>query len=332
MKLNKRRAIAGFEVVIMIASLFAFSYFICASEDIFRKLKEPLIPVVSAEQVNTTLEDGSILTENITRTVFSISSNEFGAGCCSLAIDGQKCATATETTCSEGAFFAEGALCSATSFCRKGCCYDENAGIYDKNVLKSDCPKSWVNDPNCNMPGARLGCCILGANSIFETEGQCRVDTLNRALGYDEVVDWNSDVNEAQCLMLSATQNEGACVLAEKNCKFGTEVDCLNYGGQFNEGYLCTSPSLNTSCEITEETTCIEGKDGVYFLDSCGNYANIYDSSKLNNVNYWDRVISSEESCNSGNNGNANSKSCGNCNRFLGGICASASEENFNVD
>ena len=87
MKLNKRRAIAGFEVVIMIASLFAFSYFICASEDIFRKLKEPLIPVVSAEQVNTTLEDGSILTENITRTVFSISSNEFGAGCCSLAMD-----------------------------------------------------------------------------------------------------------------------------------------------------------------------------------------------------------------------------------------------------
>ncbi|MCK5321459.1 hypothetical protein KAJ38_02680 [Candidatus Pacearchaeota archaeon] len=332
MKLNKRRAIASFEVVIMITSLFAFSYFIYASEDILRKLKEPLVPVVSAEQVNTTLDDGTILIENITRTVFSISSNEFGAGCCALAIDGQKCATATVDTCSEGVLFAEGAICSATSFCRKGCCYDENAGVYDKNVLKLDCPESWVDDPNCNMPGARLGCCVLGTNSIFETEGQCRVDTLSRALGVDDVVDWSKDVNEVQCLMLSATQNGGACVLAEGNCKFGTEVDCLNYGGQFNEDYLCTSPSLNTSCEATEETTCIEGKDGVYFVDSCGNYANVYDSSKLNDVSYWDRVISPEEACNIGNNGNANSQDCGNCNRFLGGICASASEENFNVD
>lgn len=334
MRLDERKLIASFEVILMVASLFAFSYFIGDSEEIFKKLKEPMIPIVSAAQVNTTLEDGTILIENITRTVFSISSNEFGAGCCALAIDGQKCATATADTCSVGSLFAEGALCSATSFCRKGCCYDENVGIYDKNVLKSDCLKSWIDDPNCNLPAARLGCCVLGTNSIFETEGQCKVDTLSRALGVDAVVDWNGDVNEAQCLMLSATQTEGACVLTEGDCKFGTEVDCLNYGGHFNEGYLCTSPSLNTSCEMTEETTCREGKDGVYFVDSCGNYANVYDSSKLNDVSYLDRIISLEDSCDSGNanNGNANSESCGNCNRFLGGICASASEENFDVD
>ena len=334
MKLNEKKVVASFEVVIMIASLFAFSYFVCASEDVFKKLKEPLIPVVSAWEFNTTLNEDYILTEESTKTVFGISPNDLGAGCCALAIDGQKCATATATTCSEEAIFAEGALCGATSFCRKGCCYDEGEGIYDKNVLKSDCPKSWVNDPNCNMPSAKLGCCVLGTNSIFETEGQCRVDSLSRALGASVVVDWNGDVNEAQCLVLSATQIEGACVFIRGNCKLETEADCLNYGGQFSEGYLCTSPSLDTLCEVTEETTCVEGKDEVYFVDSCGNYANVYDSSKLKDVSYWDRVISPEDSCGAGNvnNGNANSKSCGNCNRFLGGICASASEENFDVD
>ena len=185
MILSERKMVASFEIVMMIASLFAFSYFICASEEIFERIKEPVIPLVSAKPINTTLYWDPVLTENTTRTVFSISPNDLGAGCCALAVAGQKCATATEATCSEGAIFAEGALCSATSFCRKGCCYDESSGIYDKNVLKLDCPKSWVSDPNCNMPAAKLGCCVLGTSSIFETEGQCRVDTLNRALGSD---------------------------------------------------------------------------------------------------------------------------------------------------
>ena len=328
--LNNKKAIASLEIIIMIASLFAFSYFVYASENVFNKLKDPMIPLASAEQFNTTLDDGSILTWEDISTSFSISSDDFGAGCCALSVDGQKCATAIASTCSEGVLFAEGALCSATSFCRKGCCYNENAGIYDKNVLKSDCYVSWVDDPNCNMPAAKLGCCILGTRSVFETEGQCRVDTESLALGFDAIVDWNGEVNEAQCLMLSATQNEGACVLDGRNCKFGTGVDCLNYGGQFSEGSLCTSSSLNTSCEATEETTCIDGRDGVYFIDSCGNYANLYDSSKLNDINYWSKVVSSEDSCGS-SEGNANSKDCGNCNRFTGGICASASEENFDV-
>ncbi|MCK5449686.1 hypothetical protein KAI32_02375 [Candidatus Pacearchaeota archaeon] len=352
MRLNEKKVVASFEVILMIASLFAFSYFIGASEEvfneiidasaenekssfvksIFEKLNEPIIPLVSAEIFDETIFGDSVLIENTTKTVFDISSNYLGAGCCELTVDGQKCATAMADVCSEGALFAEGALCSAISFCRKGCCYDEDAGIYDKNVLKLDCPKSWIEDPNCNLPAARLGCCILGTNSIFETEGQCRIDSESRALGVDSIVDWDGEVNEAQCLMLSANQTEGACVLAEGNCKFVTDVDCLNYGGEFNEGYLCTSSSLDTVCESTEETSCVDGKDGVYFVDSCGNYANVYDSSKLYDEGYWDKVVPLEDSCSSGNIGNANSKVCGNCNRFLGGICSSASDENFDVD
>jgi hypothetical protein len=48
---------------------------------------------------------------------------------------------------------------------------------------------------------------------------------------------------------------------------------------------------------------------------------------------YWDLVAASEDICGDGDDkGSANSASCGNCNRFLGGICGSAVENNFNVD
>lgn len=365
-----KKVVAGFELTLMLVSLFAFSYIVHGSEggfeelnklraerdrqiaeinsevqvvevsffrrvvsSIYDRLKSPMIPVVSATQVNTTLKDGSVLTEETVRTTFDISSESFGAGCCSVTLDGQKCATTVPEECQPNVVFAEGALCSQTSFCQKGCCYDEEMGIFDRNALKVDCSASWVNDPNCNMPAAALGCCVLGTNTIFETEGQCRVDTLARALGPDAVFDWRANVNEGACLSLSASQEEGACVVGD-SCMFLTEVDCLSYQGQFSKDYLCTSPEIGEFCEMTDQTTCVSGKDGVYFLDSCGNPANIYDSSKVNDPTYWNRVVSAEELCGVDDvkGGNADSSDCGNCNRFLGGICGSAVEDNFKVD
>ena len=304
--MNNKKAIASFELALLVVSLFAFSHLMYASEGVFEELddiyeearaenarqiadmatpektiprktilssiigylKKPMIPQVSAEITETIIgydDFGQpiILTEETTITNFEISSNSFGSGCCGLTTGGQKCATVSPEDCGASSQFAEGALCDSTSFCQKGCCYDESSGTYDKNVLKTECPKSWVRDPNCNMPAAKLGCCMLGTSSFFETLGQCEVDTFGRALGTNAVVDWREDLNEAGCLILSSIQTEGACVLAGGDCKYGTEIDCLSYQGQFNEGYLCTSPSLNTSCEMTEQTTCVEGRDGV---------------------------------------------------------------------
>jgi len=351
MKFNKKATIASFELAIMIISVFAFSYFVHSSEEDFKKIEdartaesrqsprtpESVYPNAVNPKKTEMFEFVGIIFKMLKRPLIPLASAEqmdLGAGCCAVAVDGQKCATTTRDNCQEDAPFAEGALCTSTSFCQKGCCYDENAGIYDKNVLKADCTSKWVKDPNCNLPGAELGCCVLGETSAFETKGQCETDTLSKALGPDAIVDWRRGINEVECLTLSATQEEGACVLAGNNCKFGTEVECLSAGGQFNKGYLCTSPSLNTSCKMTEQTACREGKDGVYFLDSCGNYANIYDSKRKDDPAYWDRIVKPEESCGNGDasNGNANSKDCGNCNRFLGGICSSAAADNFKVD
>lgn len=350
-----KKIIGGMEMALMIVAVFAFARGVSVSNDFFEGVRNdglragglgrivakiveilgrPMIGIVSADTINTTLDGGWILSDDTTLSTYDISSSDFGAGCCGLTVDGEKCATSVVEDCVSGAPFAEGSLCGSTSFCRKGCCHDEVGGIYDKNVLKGDCKVNWVADPNCNLPGARLGCCVLGDSTIFETRGQCEVDSTIRGVGSREQeveVDWRADFNEGQCLLISSTQKKGACVLGGGECKFATEIDCYSYGGDFSEGYLCSSESLESDCEMTEQTTCVEGKDGVYFLDSCGNVANIYNSARVRDVSYWDRVISLEDSCGSGE-GNGKSDNCGNCNRFLGGVCGSAIKSGFNVD
>ncbi|MCD4770878.1 hypothetical protein K8R30_00500 [archaeon] len=332
-KVRSRKVVAGVEMMLMMVSLFAFCYFIGLSDVVFSLVSAEEEEEFSFEEWwNRTQR--SHLFRNETRTTYEISSLAEGFGCCFISKDEQRCGTSAPDNCVADSPFAEGLLCKDTAFCRKGCCYDEASGIYDRNVLSVDCLTEWVKDPNCNLPGAALGCCILGAETSYETEGQCQVDSFVLALGDSGGVDWRKDVNEAGCFLLATEQKEGACVLEGGACKFVTGESCHNYGGDFFEDYLCTSPELNTSCEMTRQTQCVDGKDGVYFVDSCGNPANIYNVWKVDDVDYWDRVAELEDLCGSRDidGGNANSEECGNCNRFAGSICSSADEDNFNVD
>ncbi len=250
-------------------------------------------------------------------------------GCCEVDSNGVQCSTTTESDCSSQNF-AGNTQCESTSFCQRGCCYDDSTGVYDQNVLQSSCNLDWNNDPNCNLPGAAEGCCILGSSTIYETGGRCAIDSVQR--GY-EGIDWRSDLNEAQCVTFSQSQDEGACVLNGGNCKFTTGGNCASLGGDFSPDYLCTAEELETSCEKTTETTCVDGKYGVYFTDTCGNIANIYDSSKTSDQTYWETAITQENSCGANDEeGNANSQDCGNCNLQAGGLCSSAEEDNFSPD
>ena len=324
--MENKKIIAGFELVLMVVSVFAFAHFVYLSGGVFGEVDD--------------VEDGgggflSFIWERLKAPMISIVSAEsFGLGCCAVAESGEKCATTTLDICDTPDEFAEGALCGATSFCRKGCCFSEELGVFDKSTTKSECDLGeWSGDEFCNIPGARKGCCFLGDVNYFETRRQCEIDTENRALGDSAVVDWKFGVSEGECVASAVIQKEGACVLGGRNCEFGTEAECLSYNGAFSEGLLCTSPVLNTSCVRTKETSCVEGRDGVYFLDSCGNRGNIYDSSRVDDATYWDGVIK-EGLCGENNveGGNANSEDCGNCNRFAGGICRSAEEDDFDVD
>ena len=89
--------------------------------------------------------------------------------------------------------------------------------------------------------------------------------------------------------------------------------------GEFHAGILCSAEELATNCSPSKKTTLIDGKDEVYFVDTCGNPANIYDASKINDKSYWRTVVKKADSCGFGNaNGNAGSATCGNCNYFEG--------------
>ena len=290
--ISRKASISYSEILILIISIFAFSFIIS-------------IPEVKAEDKNCCLE------------------NKQGAICQEYAGD---CNSNCKSSCIPTS-------CSRVSSCKLGCCYDESEGLCTSNSPKGRCEKdggNWSEDASCNIQDCQLGCCVLGQNVEYVTEKRCQKLAAFNGLPFD----FKAVGSELECLSIGNSQAVGACVIEqekdnrgiERGCKFNTKIECLQLGGSFFENKLCTSPELNTICEKTENTVCVEGKDEVYFVDSCGNTANIYDASKVDNQEYWDKVISKEESCGS-NSASINSQMCGNCNRFFGSFCGEGKAE-----
>lgn len=86
-------------------------------------------------------------------------------------------------------------------------------------------------------------------------------------------------------------KNGGACILidsasSQKKCTFTIKENC---DGNFSKGLLCTAEELETECAPINQSVKIENKD--YFIDSCGNQANPYDSSQFRNKTYWTNYL-----------------------------------------
>ena len=219
--------------------------------------------------------------------------------------------------------------CSSTSFCKPGFCYDSSEGTCADHTPQIVCNEkggTWSEQfpPQCN-----LGCCVLGDQAAFVTLIRCK--RLSSFLGLK--TNYKKDITtEVQCVQSVQNQQKGACVFDsefETTCKFTTKAECdSGLGGDnstgrkttFHVGKLCSAEELGTNCGPTKQTTCLAGKDEVYFVDTCGNPANIYDASKIIDKEYWANVKDSLESCNP-NSANPNSAKCGNCNYLLGSVC-----------
>ncbi len=274
--------------------------------------------------------------------------------CCERTTYGAWCQNAPEEECDEGyncGIDEKGNLlkcrktptsCEATSYCRLGCCYDSSEGICMEKTPQKVCQDSggtWSDDAECNIAQCQLGCCILGTQAAFVTLTRCK----KLSSFYGLITNFRRDIgNELSCISLASLSDQGACVYEVdfvKTCKFTSRQECnsikqgMNIGNktelgggrvtsnvEFYKDLLCTAEELGTSCSMTKQTTCIEGRDEVYFVDSCGNIANIYDASKIDDKAYWRKKISKVESCGSGSS-NINSRTCGNCNYFEGSIC-----------
>ncbi|MFH1801285.1 MAG: hypothetical protein ABH804_00410 [archaeon] len=247
--------------------------------------------------------------------------------CCEKTTSGDWCLNAPLEKCDDN-FRKIPASCEATSYCRLGCCYNSREGTCMPNTPQKTCEDKggvWDGNAECDIPQCSLGCCLIGDQTSFVTQVRCK--RLSSLYGLE--TNFRTDItSEVMCILSAVSDVKGACVYEkefEKTCEFITKKDCLEkideeLGAEFHEGYLCSAESLGTNCGASKKTTCVEGKDEVYFVDTCGNLANIYDASKINSAEYWTKVYIKSDSCGSGSS-NANSATCGNCDYYLGSTC-----------
>ena len=216
--------------------------------------------------------------------------------------------------------------CESTSYCRLGTCIDSEEGTCLENTPEIVCQENsgfWVAGDSSDISQCQLGCCLLGDQAAFVTQSRC--ERLSAIYGLD--TNYRSDIQgEIECIMSASPNVMGACVLDrefQRTCRMLTKNECLDLQGsesvEFHEGYLCSAESLGTICgPDPDRTTCVEDKDGVYFVDTCGNNANIYDATKATNKEYWTYIQDRGESCTLTS---SNANSCGNCDYLAGSTC-----------
>jgi hypothetical protein len=231
--------------------------------------------------------------------------------------------------------------CEATSYCKLGTCVNSLQGSCMPNTPQVVCNNEkglWKDSKIEDLPECQLGCCLLGNQAAFVTQTECKKLSSDQGL----TTNYRSDINtELECIASITSDEMGACVFerdyqktcimtSQKNCN---EIKTSTYSGDlnienindesvtFHKGYLCSATDLKTNCGPRGGTICKD--EQVYFLDTCGNPANIYDYSKLNNANYWTYI--QDPPCDNGL-GNKDSKTCGACDYFSGSICQSSSK------
>lgn len=213
-------------------------------------------------------------------------------------------------------------LCQSTSYCKLGTCVNSMEGSCMPNTPQVVCNNNggvWKDKDIGDLPECQLGCCLLGNQAAFVTQTACKM--LSAAQGL--LTNYRSDIqSELDCIASITSDEIGACVYEkdyQRTCEMVSQTDCKKIdNSEFHKGYLCSAQELTTNCGPSKQTICKD--EEVYFMDTCGNAANVYDASKVNDNNYWTYI--QEPSCDDGN-GNKNSKTCGACDYFSGSICKS---------
>jgi len=249
------------------------------------------------------------------------------AFCCEKVKGGAYCMNvADESACDQtGSLRTSPTACESTTYCSLGTVIDSEEGnCFESTQAISDAKNGyWDPRDRSDIPACQIGCCIVGDQAAFVTQARC--NTFSEFYGAANT--FRRDVtDELQCIALAEPEAKGACVTEPdtgRTCTMETKQNCQEASGEFHVGYLCTAFDLNTNCAKTRKTICVEGRDEVFYIDSCDNLANIYDSTKYDSGDYWTYIVEWEESCGAGES-NSNSKSCGNCDYLLGSTCGLA--------
>ena len=198
--------------------------------------------------------------------------------------------------------------CEDTS-CKLGCCIDECASNSPKKFCEAD-GGEWRENTVCEIYNeCEYGCCISTTDKSYTTRLMCEKD-------------FYPSISERACRFF--THEEGACI-NQGVCKFTTERYCEETShGNFHRGKLCSHPDINATfgieCKPHDYIGCVEGKDEIYWFDSCKNRENIYASNAEDSWNEgW--VQSKTESCNP-DDSNIDSTDCGNCGYNFESVCS----------
>ncbi|MFH1608061.1 MAG: hypothetical protein ABIA78_02915 [archaeon] len=256
----------------------------------------------------------------------SLASAQNVSYCCEKTVGGAWCQNSPASNCNAD-FRKVPTSCEATSYCKLGTCYDSQEGTCMENTPQKVCEDNggvWNEKAMDEVPQCGLGCCLIGDQAAFVTQTRCK--RLSSVYGLE--IDFRTSISsELQCVATATSEVKGACVFEkefEQTCLLLSKKECAEMqtgnATKFYEGYLCSAEELATNCGPSEKTKCVEGKDEVYFVDSCGNLANVYDATKIKDKNYWSKIQRKDESCNP-EDSNANSETCGNCDYYLGSTC-----------
>jgi hypothetical protein len=256
--------------------------------------------------------------------------------CCEKTVSGAFCQNVDSVSeCAVGTSEITGeeyrnipASCEATSYCKTGTCINQQEGTCMSNTAQIICDANhgyWSSSDKNSLPQCKAGCCVMGSNAAFVTQVTCnRLASL-----YGITTSFQSEVSdELTCLTTANAEDEGACVYTKDfttTCERSTRGDCSEKEKNselrnvtFHNGYLCSATNLSSGCGKTQITECDANND-VRFVDSCGNLANIYDSSKIIDENYWTYI--QEPTCTSDKVGNKNAPNCGSCDYYSGSMC-----------
>lgn len=250
--------------------------------------------------------------------------------CCEKTKAGVYCAMAPEKDCVGG--IGAPTSCIETAFCKKGTCINTAAGKCEAGVGKAKCESekgaAWSDKDADEIKECKMGCCFMGDQTAYLSSIDCDKQYEKYGLSNPKDKDkWREDMDEEICIAYSGLSEEGACVFEQTlsiNCKRATKEECDTQTGKFYKDMLCTAQGLS-DCSKTTKTTCyIDGK--VYYLDTCGNKANVYDKTKYNDKDYWEKIT--ESSCTVNLNGNAE---CGNCDYYSGSMCKEYKSGDLNM-
>jgi len=268
-----------------------------------------------------------LLYSSFTLISANTNNNEGVSSCCEKTTYGAWCQNDEKSNCDSN-YRNSPTFCESTSYCKKGTCINTDEGTCTENSPEKSCEDNggvWDEGKSEDIPQCQLGCCLMGSQAAYVTQTRCK--KLSAVYGLE--TNFNTGFNsEAECISSAESEVKGACVFEkefETTCELTTKSKCqkLDIGNKsvnFHEGFLCSADELGTNCGKSERTTCSSENDRIYFLDTCGNTANIYDSSKIDDNNYWSKIYSVEESCGYGDS-NSGSASCGSCDYFLGSTC-----------